>query len=128
MPRLAVLVAALAAMAFPAVARAATVSVENGTLTYTAAAGEVNELEIYPASDVPNATDVYEYAATVTPGAGCAVAPDPLSVPFVSLFYVCTGVTAGAQADLGDMDDAAIVYTPGDAPIKLTAGAGADFV
>jgi Ca2+-binding RTX toxin-like protein len=109
-------------------ARAATVSVQGGTLTFTAAPGEVNHLQIKDAtSDVGDLIgggtahyDVDDVVA-LTAGAGCAT-----HVAQAGADVRCekAGVTAIA-VDLGDGNDFAILaYTA--TPVVLHGGAGND--
>ena len=106
-----VVVAALLASA-PAVAGAATAKVRNGTLTYSAAAGEANVLSVKFAS---GAFVLSDSGALITPGTGCAArAPAHL--------VTCRGVDR-IEAALGDGADE--LKVDASVPLGVTAVGGA---
>jgi hypothetical protein len=92
----ALLAALVAALALPAAAQAATVSVANGKAVYIAASGETNRLSVVVASGVLRFEDIG--VSTMTAGAGCQVKPGQ------RIDCVASGVT-GVTADLGDGND-----------------------
>jgi Ca2+-binding RTX toxin-like protein len=108
-------------------ASASRVSVESGTLVYTAEPGEANDLFIYPAQ-IPGYTGVYDDGGSVTTGSGCTVAPEVFVgiPPFADLYYICSGVTNGITVDLGDGNDFAGMEVGGG--VTVHAGAGNDDV
>jgi Ca2+-binding RTX toxin-like protein len=106
-----VVVAALLASA-PAVAGAATAKVRNGTLTYSAAAGEANVLSVKFAS---GAFVLSDSGALITPGTGCAArAPAHL--------VTCRDVDR-IEAALGDGADE--LNVDASVPLGVTAVGGA---
>ena len=127
---IATLVVALTSGAMPALA--STVKVTDGVLIYEAAPGEVNETAIYRAydpsftTDIPNAAWVYTLD-DVTPGLGCAPAPD-VGLVYAGVAYLCHGVEVGVQATLGDGNDYLEVEAPGTGLSTVDAGPGDDFL
>jgi Ca2+-binding RTX toxin-like protein len=88
-------------------ASASRVSVENGTLVYTADGGEENYLSIYH-SQVPGYIGVYDEVASVTTGSGCMLFVEAYAdfiPPYVGPYYICSGVTNGVSVDLDDGND-----------------------
>src|SRR3954452_12604056 len=66
-----VLLALLAILLHPAAARAATVSLTDGTLRVAAAAGEANRIRVDAAGGGPTARVSDWTGTTLTPGSGC---------------------------------------------------------
>src|SRR3954469_13998263 len=92
-----VLAAGALAVAVPAVAGAATVSVSGNLVTYQAAPGETNNVQVsVPAAGKLRFVDA---TAPVTPGAGCVQGPSALSAD-------CTA-TGWVNLALGDLNDSA---------------------
>jgi hypothetical protein len=116
---------ALAALAATPAAHAATLTVEDGILVYTAAPGEQNDIEVYPGT-LPGSTAVYDYSGTIEPGTACVPLPEPFFLPEVFISYECPGVDAGVHVDLGDLDDFAWIDV--DVPVTASAGDGKDFL
>lgn len=101
MTRTRILLAALvAAMAVPATASAATVTLRNGTATFTAASGEANHLTI-DYEGTGNAYMAFEDTGvtSMTAGAGCS------SVGAQTVRCPTTAVTTSVVVDLGDGND-----------------------
>jgi hypothetical protein len=113
-------------------ARAANISVDDGTLVYAAEPSEVNDATILHAFDpsysaeIPDAAYVYT-ADAITVGAGCAPAPDA-GLVYAGVAYLCTGVTKGVRGDLGDGNDHLEVDAPAAAPVEVDGGPGDDLV
>jgi Ca2+-binding RTX toxin-like protein len=112
----AALIAGLLALAAPAAAQAATVSVTGSTLSVTAADGEQNNVTLSLAAGTYTVTDLGPSPST--PGGACSVA----SVTTVTC--AATGITA-LTVDLRDRDDT-IAVTGVASPITLTGGEGDD--
>lgn len=112
--------ALLTALALPATASAATVSVQDGALRVIAEPGEENEITVtqhaFP-GNVP-VLAVSDSGAPPTPGAGCLPSLTPGGV-------VCrSDRVAVIEVDAGDGDDSMVVLTP--FPVRLRGGAGDD--
>src|SRR5690349_14572967 len=106
------LIALLAVALFaPASAQASTVSITDGTLTVTAAPGELNRLT------VKNTGEVLDSNAPLVAGTGCAAGGAGR--------LVCTAPTR-VTADLGDGDDTLTIT--GAMPSTIGDGAGRDTV
>jgi Ca2+-binding RTX toxin-like protein len=101
-------------LAAPAVASAATVSVEGDTLRVVAGPGEYNVVAV--SSDATGAVSVSDSGhPSVTPGAGCAsTSPSEVS---------CVGA-ARAEIDLGDLDDTLTLSAL--LPARAVGGFGSD--
>jgi Ca2+-binding RTX toxin-like protein len=117
-PRLAV--AALAAALFlaaPAAAHAASVSVSNGVLTYTAQAGAINNVAV--AQTDPDTVTVTRLTADTDlfgGGAGCTLANN---------VDTCNGVSS-VRVDAGDGNDSISAAGLATIPATLMGGAGSD--
>jgi hypothetical protein len=110
----------LCLLGLPAVARAATVSVENGTLRVSAVPGEWNAITVAP-EGLPGLSAVLavtDGGAVPRAGGGClpALTPDRVT---------CASAGIGRiEMDLGDGDDSAVVAAP--LPSRLMGGEGND--
>ena len=124
--------AAAVALSLASPAAASSVTVAGGVLVYTAEPGEANETAIYRAyepsysAEIPNAAYVYTFD-DVEFGAGCAPSPD-VGLIYAGVAYLCSGVTKGVKATLGDGNDYLEVDAPGGAASDVDAGPGNDFV
>lgn len=108
--------AAVATLAVPAGAQAASVAVAGSTLTITAASGEANQLTVTPGVGT---VDVLDPVTPLVPGAGCQSSG--------SGRVTCTAAPfMRAVVDLGDRDDTLVVG--GLLPVMVTDGAGRDTV
>ena len=116
---------ALAALAAAPAAHAATLTVEDGVLAYTAAPGENNDVEIYP-GNLPGSIAVFDYMGNIEPGTACVSLPEPFFLPELVMAYECPGVDTGVAVELGDLDDFAWVDV--DVPVTGSAGDGSDFL
>ena len=110
-------VAALFVAAGGPEAQAAAVSVQGSTLTYRAAAGEVNSVRINP---FPELGETWVYEQGLTPGPGCEYYSPGVPDNIVR----CSFATVW-QVDTGDMDDVPVTYG-GEAKLSLQLGPGND--
>ncbi|HEX8103491.1 MAG TPA: hypothetical protein VF533_12815 [Solirubrobacteraceae bacterium] len=110
------LAAALAAAALPAAATAGTVSVKDGTVTFTAAPGEANDLRV---SQTSEGFAFADFGAPITASAGCA--------PAGASKATCTVETGRVVARLGDGDDKGAA-TAGDFGVRIDGEGGADAI
>jgi Ca2+-binding RTX toxin-like protein len=120
--RLLTLLTITAAVAgLPAVASAATVSrAGDGTLVYTAAAGETNHLQVQAGYD-DGTTVLYETTATITSvPSGCTNEDD-----FGSAAVTCP-TPPSVSVDLGDGDDSLLDTAYLTVPVTAYGGAGND--
>ena len=130
--RIALLACAVALVAAPA-AHAATVSVSGTTLTFVAADGEANQLDVSLVAGVYTLTDA---GAPLTAAAGCAqLAPDTATCPVGTITALAlegrdlddaismAGVATAATLSGGGGDD---VLVGGNGNDTLNAGADAD--
>ncbi len=109
-----VMLAALGLAVAPVAAMAGTASVSGTTLSYVAAAGETNSVQI--TFDGVTTYTINEFGVVpVTPGAGCApVVGDPTSA-------TCTVVATAVNVDLGDLND---VLLAGSLTVATTVAGG----
>jgi Ca2+-binding RTX toxin-like protein len=115
------LLALVLLVAGAAPASAATVALDGTTVRVTAAPGEVNAMQVIPATGGVTIVD----AVAPTAGDGCVLtAPDRVT---------CTATLTGVVADLGDGDDTlsvtaarAVTVTDGEGDDSVTGGAADD--
>src|SRR5689334_12668800 len=126
MRRLLVTAATVVALAAPVSAHAATATTADGTLRYTAAAGEANNVSF---SRVSGETfRVIDLGATIVAGTGCT-SESPNAV-------TCTGAPGRPLvANLGDGDDTAnsrtsraVQFFGEDGNDRLSGGSGRDLI
>jgi Ca2+-binding RTX toxin-like protein len=119
---IACIVAAIAVVALPAAASAATVNIQNGHLQFNAAAGETNAVSFDATDDFLVVSDA---KALITPGPGCIK-----QAPAHAVACLPPNPTPPAdviQAELGDRSDT-LTVTP-DMPLRVVAhGAEGDDV
>jgi hypothetical protein len=113
----AVIFAVAFSLSAPALARASSLAVAGGTLTFTPAAGAVNQL------DLANGPTVN---ITVLPGDADPPSPGPGCTANTATTFTCDGV-ARIVADLGGGDDY-FDATDVAVPVQLEGGEGADTV
>jgi hypothetical protein len=113
------LVLALAALlVVPAAASAGTASVAGATITFTAAAGETNQLGLTYSADA-GTYSFHDNTAPVAAGPGCrAIGTDEAACPAAGVSQVAV--------DLGDGDDTGASPGPYPAPVTVHGGPGAD--
>jgi Ca2+-binding RTX toxin-like protein len=118
MPRLTVAALAAAVLfAAPSAAHAATVSVSNGVLTYTAQAGATNRVAF--AETAPGTVAVTARAGDNDPAAGAGSCSSANNV------ITCTGVSS-VRVDAGDGADVISAAGLATIPATLMGGAGSD--
>src|SRR5687768_9324856 len=105
-------------LAAPAAAVAGTASSDGTTITYTAAAGEANDVEISPGTLCTAAPPAGQFCvrdngAPVTAAGSCSATADPNEAHCPGSRFV---------ADLGDMDDTGAV--DGSIPSEILGGSG----
>lgn len=111
---------ALLALTVAGPANASTASVSDGTLTVSAAPGEINELHIEQRAD---GYFLQDGAAAPKPGAGCTEATGRYNQGGA----LCTGVSSIAL-ELGDRADFVYPTGPLAAPLTFSGGAGRDLL
>jgi Ca2+-binding RTX toxin-like protein len=116
----ALLAAALVALALPSAAHGATASVTDGTLTYTGAPGERNDVGI---QQQPNGYLLQDNLARISAGPGCVVTTDNYGNDAAR----CTGAAA-ISVRLGDAGDTLRPIGPLAAPVTYSGGAGHDVI
>ena len=119
---LAVLAALLTTGAVTASAHAASLTVKDGALLYTAASGEANYINIGVLDDVPGKVYVDDTAAFSFPAGVCELA---FGEPFSAV--VCTPQPGGIKIAAGDgIDIINSGIVPGGGPIAIAGGPGDD--
>lgn len=116
-----ILAGSAAFLALPGSAAAGTVSVNAGTLTYIAAPGERNSVDVLRySSSYGNGYAVYEEGARLIAGAGCQLRG-------VRGRAVCLDPVQAFRAELGDRDDLLTVRALA-VPATIDSGPGADLI
>jgi Ca2+-binding RTX toxin-like protein len=128
------LLACAAALALPAAAQAANVTVSNGTLTYNAAAGETNTAVIVEQQTTAVATIYFvgdqnpNVTVTASAAQGCLPTPPNLGLPkgYLCTVPVVTPVNSLVE-NLGDGNDTGVINSGADGPAgTIDGGAGND--
>ena len=123
------LLSIIALLAAPVVAHAATVTVANSTITFTAGAGEANTAVIVKQQTTPAATIYFvgdqnpNVTVTASAAQGCLPTPPGLGLP---KGYLCT-VTAltpitSVVENLGDRNDTGVVNMAANGPRSTIIG------